>query len=609
MKFTEHGEIAIHVSIVEKSSSDVLLYFSVTDTGIGIDEEQRSRLFQNFEQADTSTTRKYGGTGLGLSISRQLARLMGGDVGVESEPGKGSVFWFTARLGRGEDQIKMVLSDTDLHRRRVLVVDDSEHARDVMCAMLCSMSFAVSSASCGRDAVVEVVRAAADNEPYEVIFLDCEMPVMDGIATAIAIKRAAPEYTPHFVMVTASGRDAVLQSAIEVGIEELLVKPVTSSLLFNTVMRILGGKPHGYLPDNGHSTAGVNLSEIVNARILLVEDNDLNQEVASELLRQAGLFVDIAENGALALEMVRKLPDEGGYDIVLMDLQMPVMDGLTATREIRKLPHCADLPIIAMTANAMTGDRELCLEAGMNDHIAKPIDLDDLWVKLRRWVKYRHPRQQFLMQESIPRPDVLPDYDFSLIPGLNAGLGLRQAMGRDDLYVSLLGKFVAGQVNFSGYMSNALIASDWPVAERLAHTLKGVSAQIGAMDIRERAEQFEIALKQEVPMPVLLVSLAGIAAHLSELIEKIRIRLPDHELVFNTVPVDAATLREIFSRLIRMLEADDFSCGAVIKEHESVFRSVLGDQFKQFIMLVENFNYSGALALLNVFIVSLDIKF
>jgi len=387
VKFTETGEIDIIFRVKEKSEKDVLLYCAVKDTGIGLTPEQQGKLFQSFSQADASTTRKYGGTGLGLSISKKLAELMGGEVGVDSEHGKGSTFWFTARLGIGAARARTLMPEPDLRGRRVLVVDDNDNARLVLNDLLTSMTFQVTEVGAGGTAVETVKGKAGTPEAIEIVFLDWQMPGMDGIETARRIKSLGLDPEPHLVMVTAYGREEVLNEAHAAGIEDVLIKPVNASILFDTAMRVLGAdvaeqRSAGDAP----SLLLEEMAAIKGARILLVEDNDLNQEVASEILTDAGFFVDIADNGQVAVDKVVRNPGEP-WDIVLMDMQMPVMDGVTATIEIRKDARFNALPIVAMTANAMQQDKDRCLAAGMVDFVTKPIQPDELWTALRRWIK------------------------------------------------------------------------------------------------------------------------------------------------------------------------------------------------------------------------------
>ena len=393
VKFTETGEIDVIIKVQERTANEILLWCGVKDTGIGLTPEQQARLFQSFSQADASTTRKYGGTGLGLSISKKLADLMGGAVGVDSEHGKGSTFWFTARLGIGAAKARALLPEPDLRGRRVLVVDDNENARLVLNDLLASMTFVVEEVGAGATAIEAIKSKSGTPEAFEIVFLDWQMPGMDGIETARQILALGLADAPHLVMVTAYGREEIMKQAQEVGIEEVLIKPVNASLLFDTAMRVLGAvvedkRSAGDAP----SLLLEAMAAIKGARILLVEDNDLNQEVAGEILRDAGFVVDIADNGQIAVNMVNATADNL-YDIVLMDMQMPVMDGVTATTEIRKDSKFNELPIVAMTANAMQQDKDKCLAAGMVDFITKPIQPDELWTALRRWIKPKHPVQ------------------------------------------------------------------------------------------------------------------------------------------------------------------------------------------------------------------------
>src|SRR5246127_2286840 len=384
VKFTERGEVVVTARVQESDEKGQLVHFAVRDTGIGLTQEQMGRLFQAFEQADASTTRQHGGTGLGLAISKRLVRLMGGDVGVSSEVGKGSTFWFTSYLAKGEG-IARRANRPGLRGRRVLIIDDNAQAREVLSSMLTSMTFVVAEAPSGREGI-ELVRQATDRrEPYEIVFVDWQMPGLDGIETGKLIK-ALPNLSapPHLVMVTAYGREEVLRQAEQSSFENVLIKPVTPSMLFDSVVQaVTDVRGHARTPQA--AAPEIDLSSIHGARVLLVEDNELNREVALGLLEDAHLVIDQAENGADAVQQLSKRD----YDLVLMDMQMPVMDGITATKAIRSNPRFASIPILAMTANAMDRDREMCLAAGMNDHLAKPIDPDKLYRALLQWI---HPR-------------------------------------------------------------------------------------------------------------------------------------------------------------------------------------------------------------------------
>ena len=594
VKFTEHGEIAIRVSVTQASADATELRFAVRDTGIGISAEQISKLFNSFEQADGSITRKYGGTGLGLAISKKIAELMGGACGVESEPGKGSTFWFTARFAVSTEQTGHLRPDPDLRGRRVLVVDDNDYAREVISDMLSSMTFLVESAASGADALAEIDRAARAGAAYEIVFIDWQMPEMDGIAAAREIRLLNLNRPPHLIMVTAYGRDEMARSAKEAGFEDVLIKPLSASSLLDSVIRVLGGVDAGQIRAD-HARPSADLSSITGANILLVEDNDLNLEVANELLRQAGFTVEPARNGSVALEKIRQRMDTGGYDIVLMDMQMPVMDGLTATREIRKLPQCASLPIVAMTANAMAKDRERCLDAGMNDHLAKPIDPENLWAKLLRWVPPRAAATAAPVPASSPADDETA-LDFAPIAGLDMEVGMRQSMSRKPLYLSLLARFVTGQRDFVSSITAALAAPDWSTAERVAHTLKGVSAQIGAAQIRDLARKIESAAKEHAEPAITARLIDAISGPLSNMIDAIAVQLPRASATTAATRIDEVKFREVCTRLAHALANDDFVSGRLFAENEALLRAALGNDFARISSALESYDFAVALA-------------
>lgn len=380
VKFTQQGEIVVRVEALHPDGDKTLVRFSVQDSGIGISPAQLDKLFASFQQGDSSTTRKYGGTGLGLAISKRLAELMGGEVGVESQPGEGSTFWFTAVLGAGASNDEPVTAHPNLFARRVLVVDDHDIARTVIMGMLQSMTLDVAGASSGRSALAAVEKAAASGRPFEMVFLDWRMPGIDGVETGQRIQRLGLPCPPRLVMVTSGDRAELLRESVTIGVRDVLAKPVCPSSLFNITAEALGRKtavartagPGG---DDGASEF------LRGSRILLVEDNEVNQLVTSMILKRAGIVVDIAADGHIAVEMARK----NAYDFVLMDMHMPVMNGIEATMEIRKIERLQTLPVIAMTASTMARDHARCKDAGMNDFVGKPVDVRELWGVLLRW--------------------------------------------------------------------------------------------------------------------------------------------------------------------------------------------------------------------------------
>ncbi len=594
IKFTDHGEISIVVRLSAAADDSVLLRFEVRDTGIGLTAEQVERLFQSFQQADSSTTRKYGGTGLGLAISKSLAELMGGAVGVESAPGQGSSFWFTARLGRGETRARLHISRLDIQSQRVLVVDDSEHAAMVLTHLLDSIGFAVESVHSGPAAIARVQQAALGGQAFDFVLLDWQMPGMDGIETARRIQALPLNPRPHPVMVTAYGREEVIKTAQSAGIDDILVKPVSASLLFDTMLRLLGQAAIDAVPSHrGRNTSAMDaLAPLRGARVLVVEDNELNQQIAVELLRDAGFVVDVADNGQLAVDQVTRAdPAHSAYDIVLMDMQMPVMDGVSATLEIRRDARHVALPIVAMTANAMQMDRERCLAAGMNDFVTKPIDPDDLWRTLARWIRPRDGLGHAPVTAVTPvAADAIPQD----VPGLDTPLGLRRVMGKQALYLRLLRKFVAGHTTGLAPLAQALDAGDHATAERFAHTLKGLAGNIGASALQGAMDPVEMALRARREPAHIHALLVQPAALLADLLTHLEAKLPP-ELPLALAPSDPAKMAAVCRHLRDLLADDDSQAADVLREHAPLLQTALGAGYRAVEIAVGNFDFETAL--------------
>ncbi len=489
LKFTESGEVDVVVRLLERDERAALLEFAVRDTGIGISEEQQGRLFQSFQQADTSISRRYGGTGLGLVISKRLIDLMHGDIGVDSVVGEGSAFWFRVRLGIGRAPAPAPWPSPDLRGARMLVVDDNGTARAVLTGMLTRMGFVVDQAASGADALECVRQAAQAGEDYAVAFLDWRMPGMDGLEVAQRIRSLGLAAPPRCVMVTAHGREELRQAAVASGVTTVLLKPVSASLLFDTLIEVLGGyaAPHrSGLPET--VTAEDDLAALRGARILLVEDNELNQEVAKAMLESLGLIVDLAQNGAVALEKVQ----QASYDLVFMDMQMPVMDGLAATRAIRRLPGTGVVPIVAMTANVLQQDRERCFEAGMNDYLGKPIDPAWLTAALKRWLAPRGSSRAPAAVRAAGTAGPMLD-----VEGLDVSGALRRVAGNAPFLLSMLSRFVDSNRHAVADIVQLLATGDRAGAERRAHTLKGVAATLGATRVELAASELEAALRAD----------------------------------------------------------------------------------------------------------------
>jgi signal transduction histidine kinase/CheY-like chemotaxis protein len=585
VKFTEHGEIVVKARMQEQDDEGQLVRFSVSDTGIGLTDEQMGRLFQAFEQADASTTRQHGGTGLGLAISKKLAQLMGGDVGVTSEVGKGSTFWFTAYLGKGE-RVASRLTRPELQGRRVLIIDDNVQAREVLSSMLLSMALVVHEAPSG-EAGIELIKNALDrSEPYDIAFIDWQMPGIDGIETGKRI-RALPqaEHHPHLVMVTAYGREEVLRQAEQTSFENVLIKPVTPSMLFDSIVQAFNTSQTPPREAQESSTSEIDFSTILGARVLLVEDNELNREVAMGLLEDAHLNIDQAENGAAAVQMVTKQR----YDLVLMDMQMPVMDGISATKAIRSNPSLASLPIVAMTANAMDRDRDACLAAGMSDHLAKPIEPDKLFAALLKWIR---PRTAAASVAAAPATASVGVSASLAIPGIDTATALQRTGGNRKRYESLLSRFADSQSATVFEIRSALAAQDSSTAQRIAHSLKGASANLGATGLSEIAAKAEsaIAANQSVAP-----ALEALSRSLDATVGAIRAALP---LVAPLAPgtADPSTVAEPLSRLKKLLESDDGEAADFIVEaRPSLLKVLTTAEVDALASHVGNFAYADAL--------------
>ncbi len=527
VKFTEQGEIVLTTRTIEILESEVTLQFSIIDTGIGMTPQQQSRLFQAFSQADTSTTRKFGGTGLGLTISKRLVNMMGGDIWVESESGRGTTFNFTANFGLGEGKIKKRLKpSSDLQGMKVLVVDDNATSRNILQDILESFSFEVVLAASGEDGIEEIERADRD-KPFELVIMDWKMPGLDGIEASKRIKHHdCLNRIPAVILVTAYGREEIMQQAEEIGLEGFLIKPVSPSILFDTIMQAFGERETGPSQVLKRKTETESYQHLRGSRILLVEDNEINQQVAREILVGGGLEVTVVENGQEAVNATKV----NHYDAILMDIQMPVMDGYAATREIRKWEEgirnaeggsrnengmnsslkseirnpkseIEGVPIIAMTAHAMSGDEQRSLEAGMNDHVTKPIDPDRLFATLQKWLRPAAERESPQSPAATDAPaetDPSPQNDNYLpesLPGFDLTAGLARLMGNKRLYRKLLLDFGNNYGGIAGEIRVALESQNFNQAHSLIHNLKGLAGNLEANSLQTAAVKMEKLVK------------------------------------------------------------------------------------------------------------------
>jgi signal transduction histidine kinase/CheY-like chemotaxis protein len=489
VKFTDTGEIVVSIKLMEKRKEEVTLQFSVRDTGIGMTEEQTGKLFKSFSQADTSTTRKYGGTGLGLAISKQLVEMMGGEIWVESEPGKGSSFIFTANLGIADStEEPLKATAREMQGMHALVVDDNESSREIFSAYLTAFTFNV-SAACNADEAIDFLETA--ETPVDLIVMDWLMPGLNGLeaSTKIRSEMDLPKQ-PRIILVSAFGKSDLSESPDTRHVDQILGKPVSPSHLFDAIMETFG-QEYTRSARKRHSNKEPDmdaLRPVQGARLLVVEDNEINQQVARELLEHARFRVEIANHGQEAIEKL----EPGRFDCVLMDVQMPVMDGYTATGKIREDGRYEQLPILAMTANATVEDRERSIRAGMNDHIAKPIIPAVLFEKLLRWVE--HGERDLSDAPEVPSSEPRSQTPLPELPGFDTETGLARMGGNVRAYRKLLDKFVENQANAIDEMKQAIDNEDAERSIRLAHTLKGVGGAIGATALQSAAAELESAL-------------------------------------------------------------------------------------------------------------------
>ncbi|MBF0568243.1 MAG: response regulator [Nitrospirae bacterium] len=605
IKFTEKGEITVGVHRVAGEAADVSdtvrLRFEVTDTGVGLTEAQRKKLFTAFSQADSSTSRKYGGTGLGLTISKRLVEMMDGEIGVESTPGVGSTFYFTANFGLQTDQHP--LSDTssdDLTGLRVLVVDDNSGAREIMLSMLTSFNFDASAVNSGADALAELHRAQQQNKPYALVLMDWQMPQMDGVETVKHIRSDAKlSNTPSFIMVTAYSRDELTQRLQDTQVEGLLVKPLSPSTLLDSIRNSFGKnvskRPRRQKRQDNYKEAE---SLVRGAYLLLVEDNEVNQELALEILRGAGMRVDVAGNGVEAVAMVA----QADYDGVLMDCQMPVMDGFEATRKIREDRRFAALPILAMTANAMAGDKEKCIECGMNGHIAKPIDVGQLFNTLARWVKPKAPADIDVATETV-MDDKLPD-----IAGLEISNALNRVGGNVTLLRKLIVRFSETQADVITRIKSAYEKSDLEAATREAHTLKGLAGNIGAAKMFDLAATLEGILNRGGTDNV-SEAIEEAETELNDLLGRISAGMPhEAEAVRPPAALDMDTLSGDLRRLAAFLADDDSQAADVIDGVVDMLKSAgHAGAAKRMQASIANFDYEEALTVLREIAVDIGV--
>ncbi|MEO5378148.1 MAG: response regulator [Magnetococcus sp. DMHC-6] len=493
VKFTDQGEIVVHIELLQSEETRVQLRFSVRDTGIGMTNEQSSRMFQAFSQADTSITRKYGGTGLGLSICKNLVEMMGGEITLESKLGEGSIFSFTIWLGKTITQnANHSPFISYVKGMNVLVVDDHPMACTILCDILESISCKPKAVYSGEEAL-RVLETEQNNQGWQMLLIDWKMPGISGIETIRRMRHSSLiRPFPKIILVTAFGREEFIAEAQSVDVDALLFKPIYPSLVIDTITTL-------FTQDNGNNQSKIEkqtsrehaLQPIPGTKILLVEDNRINQQIAVELLEGYGFIVTIANNGIEAVNAVQNNP----FDAVLMDIQMPEMDGLEATRMIRMDPKFEKLPILAMTAHAMAGDREISSSAGMNDYITKPIDPDRLLSTLMQWTSVQ--KRENILSENTQDKNIIFESLPDVIPGLDIFVGLQRVRGNRKFFKKLLQDFYEDYQDTPRQIQSWLVAGDITSLYHISHTIKGIASSIGADSLSQAAKDLEYAAKEK----------------------------------------------------------------------------------------------------------------
>ena len=605
VKFTEKGSITLRAWVIALSDAGLTVRFEVIDTGIGLTEEQRNRIFQPFEQADVSTTRKYGGTGLGLAISRRMTELMGGRIGVDSEPGKGSTFWIEVPLGFGEVILPDRHETVETRGLRTLLAVAQPETCAAMCDMLEMLGMEVVVASSGVSAITQVEQAENSASPFDLLFVDSQLPDIDGIEVGTRLSCLPLSHQPVRLMLTAFGETPYDDCCRAAGYFDCLQKPLSPSTIFAPIQDALSSKHRSrQVAAPGNDEAALQLRK--GTRILLVEDNPINQEVAAELLRSVDIEPDIADNGQIAVDRVR----DHDYELILMDMHMPVLDGLAATQQIRAMPGREAVPILAMTANAFSESRDACLAAGMNDHIAKPVDPEALYAALMRWLPARpqtptvsgaaSPAPNAFVSVSAPPAEVSADF---VIPGIETAAGLRSVAGNAALYRRLLLQF-AENANPS-VLVRAARENDLPAARLAAHTLKGLAGTMGALVLQEQAAAIDANLRafpQGDNGFDLQAAAQALEARFNALVLAIRTALGPAPSAAKA-PVEAMGSPTVIDRQ-RVDKLDELLAGTFIdavgyyRGHQAEFDRLLGRQARAFAQKIDVFMFEDALDIL-----------
>ena len=576
IKFTERGQVEVTIALAQRSAKRVEFTVTVKDSGIGMSTAQCQSLFKAFSQADSSTTRRFGGTGLGLAISKRFVELMEGKIGVTSEPGVGSTFTYSVWLQESDQENRAQLRDSSTQGMRVLVVDDNPAARQILTEQLIGLGLRADEAISGQ-AGMDALQQADASDPYQVVLMDWQMPGMDGVETTRRITHESHLlHQPSVVMVTAYGADEARGAGSNAGASAFLDKPVSQSRLWDALVGIL--RPQVQATEVA-TRAQDHHGALPGVRVLLVEDNEINQQIARELMQSMGVEVTVADNGQQALDLLQGAPAPLPWSLVLMDLQMPVMDGHQATRLLRAQRRFAKLPIVALTAHASAEEGARCLSEGMNAHLTKPIEPSALYRAIAYWSQAANSDRQLQIE------------------GVNVAQGLRHCAGNSALYESLLQRFFASTEQAGAQLRQALEGQDLASAERAAHSLKGVAANLGAMHCSQLSAELEEALQQGAPAPALAQLLVALELHLAALRPAIEQALPVRQppTPLAASGLDQPLLQRVCWHLADLLASGSVEASELVTQQAALLRQGLGDGFGLLQSQVEEFDYSQAL--------------
>ncbi|MBF0266054.1 MAG: response regulator, partial [Gammaproteobacteria bacterium] len=582
VKFTKTGLIKIKARLQEINEQTLTIHFSVVDPGVGISKEKQQKLFSAFEQADNSITRKYGGTGLGLAISKRLVGLMKGEIGVESEPGKGSIFWFTGQYKLAQTALNSEIKEIKITNKKILVVDDLADVREIHQSMLQSMNFQVDLANNGNHAITLVEKSIKENKPYDFIMMDWLMPGLNGLDATKAIKQLKHSIEPKYILVTAYNQIKLEDYNGQKCFNAILNKPISPSQFYDVLVDF----DETRLSDIKNNDTLTPFWDEQIAPILLVEDNITNQELMLDMLTHVGLNVVIADNGRKALSELEKIVPS----LILMDIQMPIMDGIEATENIRKQESFNSIPIIALTANAFSEEKQRCLDAGMNAHLSKPVEPEIFYNMLKQWL----PKADNQLMLAGGNSKTCPQY-LLRIKEIDAKTALTYFRDDCEKYVSQLRRYCQEQAE-DAIVLDALIKSDVDISEaiRSAHTLKCLAETLGIKKVFELSKEIESTLKKDGDVTTLIKQLKKVN---SDTVTSIKSSLPAKDI--EAIQINANEIeKEAFaalSELKELLEEDSYETIDCFDKHEQLLRAFYGAEITPLARHVSKYENEEAL--------------